>query len=253
MFKLQDKVAIITGARRGMGRTHAITLAKAGAKVVISDISLEDCQKVVEEIKRAGGEAIALKCDVTKKEEVEEMVKKTIEQFGKIDILVNNAGILQFKPFLELTEKDWDKTLDINLKGYFLCAQAVAKEMVKQKSGVIINIASVAMGQLGVGFPNLIHYSASKGGIAAMTESLAVELAPYNIRVNAIAPGVIDTPMVEQTKQDSKAMEATLARVPLQRMGKPEEVANLVLFLASDASSYMTGSIVVIDGGWLAG
>jgi len=250
---LKGKVAIITGARRGMGRSHAITLAKAGAKIVVADISLKDCEIVVDEIKKAGGEAMAVKCDVTKKEEVDSMVKAAVKKWEKVDILVNNAGICQFKPFLELTEEEWDRTIDINLKGYFLCAQAAAKEMVKQKSGVIVNIASIAMGQVGVGFPTLAHYSASKGGIVAMTETLALELAPYNIRVNAIAPGAIDTPMVESTKADPKTMEATLSRIPLHRMGKSEEVSNLVLFLASDASSYMTGSTVVIDGGWLAG
>lgn len=250
---LKNKVVIITGARRGMGRSHALTLAKAGAKVVVSDISQEDCQKVVEEIEKKGGEALAVKCDVSKKEEVDEMVKKTVKKFGKVDILINNAGICQFKPFLELTEEEWDRTLDINLKGYFLCAQACAKEMAKQKSGVIVNIASVAMGQQGIGFPDITHYCASKGGIAGMTEALAVELAPYNIRVNAISPGMIETPMIDSVKADPKTMEAMLDRVPMHRVGKPEEVSKLVLFLASDESSYMTGSIVVIDGGWLAG
>ena len=250
---LKGKVAIITGARRGMGRTHSLVLAKAGAKVVVSDISQEDCEEVVDEIKKQGGQGLAIKCDVSKKEEVEEMIKKTVEEFGKIDILVNNAGIAQFKPFLELIEEDWDRTIDINLKGYFLCAQVAAKEMVKQKSGVIINIASVAMGQVGVGFPTLAHYCASKAGIVAMTETLASELAPFNIRVNAIAPGAIETPMIDPMKQDPKIMEAMLARVPMHRVGKPEEVSNLVLFLASDESSYMTGSTIVIDGGWLAG
>lgn len=251
-MELKNKVAIITGARRGMGRTHALLLAKEGAKVVVSDISLEDCQKVVKEIKEQGGEAIAVKCNVVKKEEVEDMVKKTIKAFGKIDILINNAGILQFKPFLELTEEDWDRTLGINLKGYFLCAQACAKEMVKQKSGVIVNIASIAMGGMGVGFPNIVHYSASKGGIIAMTEALALEMAPYNIRVNAVAPGAIDTPMTASTKQDPKSMEGTLARIPMHRMGKPEEISKAVLFLASEDSSYMTGSVIIVDGGWLA-
>lgn len=250
---LKGKVAIITGARRGMGRSHALALAKAGAKVVVSDISEEDCQKVCQEIEKEGGEAMAVKCDVSNKKEVEEMVRKTVEKFGKIDILVNNAGIAQFVPFLEMTEEDWDRTLDINLKGYFLCAQAVAREMVKQKSGVIINIASVAMGQQGIGFPNIVHYCASKGGIVGMTEALAVELAPYNIRVNTISPGMIETLMIDPLKQDPKMMEAMLARIPMHRVGKPEEVSNLVLFLASDQSSYMTGSTVVIDGGWLAG
>ena len=250
---LKGKVAIVTGARRGMGKTHALALAKAGAKVVVADISSEDCEAVAAEIKKLKGEAIAVKCDVSKKEEVEEMVKKTVEKFGKVDILVNNAGICQFKPFLELTEEEWDRTININLKGYFLCAQAAAKEMVKQKSGAIVNIASIAMGQVGVGFPAITHYCASKGGIVAMTEAMALELAPYNIRVNAVAPGAIDTPMIDPLKVDPKTMEGTLARVPLHRVGEPEEVSNLVLFLASDASSYMTGSTVVIDGGWLAG
>jgi NAD(P)-dependent dehydrogenase (short-subunit alcohol dehydrogenase family) len=250
---LKGKVVIITGARRGMGRSHAIAFAKEGAKVVVSDISLEDCEKVVKEIKKLGGEAMAVKCDVSKKEEVEEMVRKTIEKWGRIDVLVNNAAIAQFKPFLEMTEEDWDRTMDINLKGYFLCAQAVAKEMVKQKSGVIINIASIAMGQTGIGFPTLVHYVASKGGVVAMTEALALELAPYGIRVNSVSPGIIDTPMVDPVRADKKTLEGILMRVPMRRMGKPEEVSNLVLFLASDASSYMTGSNVVIDGGWLAG
>jgi NAD(P)-dependent dehydrogenase (short-subunit alcohol dehydrogenase family) len=250
---LKGKVVIITGARRGMGKSHAIAFAKERTKVVVSDISLEDCQKVVDEIKKSGGEAMAIKCDVTKKEEVNKMIKKTIKKWGKIDILVNNAGIADFKPFLELTEEEWDRTININLKGYFLCTQAAAKEMVKRKSGVIINIASIAMGQVGIGFPNLTHYSASKGGIVAMTESLALELAPYNIRVNAIAPGAIETPMIDPLKTDPKMLEGVLARIPMHRVGKPEEVSNLVLFLASNNSSYMTGSTVVIDGGWLVG
>ncbi|PIR90894.1 hypothetical protein COU02_01760, partial [bacterium (Candidatus Gribaldobacteria) CG10_big_fil_rev_8_21_14_0_10_37_46] len=242
----------------------------------------------VEEIKKAGGKAMAVKCDVSKKKEVEGLVKKTVDKFGKVDILVNNAGICQFKPFLELTEEEWDRTLDINLKGYFLCAQAVSKEMAKQKSparnasparsdavssgehseaggparnashseaggGVIINIASVAMGQVGVGFPNIVHYCASKGGIVGMSEALALELAPLGIRVNVISPGMIETPMIDPIKQDPKTMEGLMSRVPLRRFGKPEEVSDLVLFLASEASSYMTGSTVVIDGGWLAG
>lgn len=253
MFNLKDKVAIITGARRGMGKSHALTLAKAGAKVVVADISQEDCEMVVEEIKKNGGEALAVKCDVTKKEDIDNMVKAVVGKWRKVDILVNNAGICQFKPFLELTEEEWDRTLDINLRGYFLCAQAAAKEMVKQKNGKIINIASVASGQVGIGFPTLAHYSASKGGIIALTETLAVELAPYGIRVNAIAPGMIETPMIASIKENPQQEKEMLKRVPMGRVGKPEEVSNLVLFLASDESSYITGSTVVIDGGWLAG
>ena len=249
---LKGKVVIITGARQGMGKADALLFAKNGAKVTVADISQEECQLVVEEIEKSGGEALAVKCDVASEKEVEEMVKKTVDKFGKVDILVNNAGICQFKPFLEMTEEEWKKTLDINLKGYFLCAREAAKEMVKHKSGAIVNIASVVMGQIGMGMAGLAHYSASKGGIAALTKTLALELAPYNIRVNAIAPGAIDTPMAASAKADQKTLEQTLAVIPLHRMGKPEEIASTVLFLTSDASSYITGSIVVVDGGWLA-
>lgn len=253
MPNLKNKVALITGARRGMGRAHALTLAKYGAKVVVTDINLDECQQVVAEIQEQGNEALALKLDVTQKDEVEKAVQETIKKFGRLDILVNNAGIAEFQSFLEMTEAEWDKTLNINLKGQFLCAQAAGREMKKQGGGVIINIASVAMGQQGVGFSNIAHYCASKGGIAAMTEALAVELAPLNIRVNCVAPGLIDTPMVDSIKSDPAALQGILNRVPLKRAGKPEEVAELVAFLSSDDSSYMTGSTIVVDGGWLAG
>ncbi|MBI2042250.1 MAG: SDR family oxidoreductase [Candidatus Nealsonbacteria bacterium] len=252
MTDLKGKVVMITGSRRGMGKAHALAFAKAGAKVVVCDISQEECVKVVKEAEKNGGEAIALKCDVTNKKEVDNVVKAAVSKWGRLDILVNNAGIAQFFPFLEITEEDWDRTINVNLKGYYLCAQAAAKQMAKQKSGAIVNVASVAMGQVGIGFPSIAHYCASKGGIVAMTEALAIELAPYNIRINAIAPGMIETPMIDPVKQDPKNMKGILARVPMGRVGKPEEVSNLVLFLASDAASYMTGSTVVIDGGWLA-
>ena len=252
MQNLKNKVALITGARQGMGKSDAIALAKQGVKVVVTDINQADCQKVVDEIKNSGGEAIALRLDVSDKSEVDSVVAKIVKKFGQLDILINNAGICQFKPFLELSEKDWDRTIDINLKGEFLCAQAAARIMKEQKGGTIVNIASVAMGQQGVGIPNIAHYCASKGGIAAMTEALAVELAPFNIRVNAIAPGMIETPMIDVVKSDPKTLEAMLQRVPLKRVGRPEEVSELVVFLASDSSSYITGAVVVIDGGWLA-
>lgn len=249
---LRGKVAIITGAKQGMGRTHALTLARAGAKVVVSDISQEECQLVVDEIKKERGEAVAVKCDISKKTEVDNLISETLKKFNKIDILVNNAGICPFKPFLEMAEEEFKKVIDVNLKGYFLCSQAVAKEMVKQKSGAIVNIASIAMGQVGAGFQGLTHYCASKGGIVAMAEAMSLELAQLGIRVNTIAPGAIDTPMVASVKQDNKSLEGLIANVPLQRMGKPEEISNAVLFLASDESSYMTGSVMVVDGGWLA-
>ena len=253
MPNLNNKVALITGARRGMGRAHALTLAKYGAKVVVTDISQGECQQVVEEINKQGGHALALKLDVTQKDEVAQVFQAAVQKFGRIDVLVNNAGIAEFQSFLIMSEEEWDKTLDINLKGQFLCAQAAAIQMKKQGSGAIVNIASVAMGQQGIGLPNIAHYCASKGGIAALTEALAVELAQFNIRVNCVAPGIIETPMINTVKSDPKTFEAMLAQVPLRRAGKPEEVSELVAFLASDNSSYMTGSVVVIDGGWLAG
>ena len=249
---LKEKVVIITGDRRGMGKADAILFARQGAKVVLADISQEECQLVADEIIKEGGQALALKCDVSNQAEVADMVKKTVEKFGRVDILVNNAGICQFKPFLEMSQEEWQKTLDINLKGYFLCAQTCAKEMAKQKSGVIVNIASVVMGQIGMGMAGLSHYSASKGGIAALTKTLALELAPFNIRVNTIAPGAIDTPMASSVKMDPKVLEQTLAVIPLKRMGQAEDIANAVLFLSAEASSYITGTILVVDGGWLA-
>lgn len=252
MQNLKNKVALITGARQGMGKSHAIALAKQGAKVVVTDINQADCQKVVDEIKKFNDEAIAFKLDVSDKSEVDSVVAAIVKKFGQLDILINNAGIAQFKPFLELSEEDWDRTIDINLKGEFLCAQAAARVMKERKGGVIVNIASVAMGQQGIGMPNVAHYCASKGGIVAMTEALATELAPFNIRVNAIAPGMIETPMIDVVKSNPKMLEEMLQRVPLKRVGRSEEVSELVVFLASDSSSYMTGSVVVIDGGWLA-
>jgi NAD(P)-dependent dehydrogenase (short-subunit alcohol dehydrogenase family) len=253
MFDLTGKTAIVTGARRGIGRGIALALAKAGADIAVADISLEDCQKAVDEIEALGRKGLAVKCDVTQKSEVEEMVAQTIGEFGKVDILVNNAGIAPTKPFLEITEGDWDKVLDINLKGYFLCAQAAAREMVKNGSGKIVNTASVAMGQAGVGFPNLAHYCASKGGVAALTEELCLELTPQGINVNAVAPGVIETAMSEPVLTDPKVKEGLLARIPKKRVGQPEDVAAAVVFLASDEADYISGVVLPVDGGWLAG
>jgi len=251
---LKGKVAVITGSRRGIGREIAEAMAKAGANVVISDIDQTDCEKTAQEIKeKYGQDTLAVKTDVAKKEEVDNLIRKTVDKFGKIDILVNNAGIAPFKPFIDLTEEDWDKVLDINLKGCFLCAQAAAKEMIKNKYGKIINIASVAMGQMGIGFPNLAHYCASKGGIAGLTEELTLELTPQGINVNAIAPGVIETPMTKNLLTDETTKKGILARLPKGRLGQPEDIANAAVFLASDDADYICGAVLVIDGGWLAG
>jgi len=252
MFNLQERVALVTGARRGMGRTHALLLAKQGAKVVITDIDLEQCELVADEVRSAGGDVACFKMDVSNKADVESVFDQVIAKYGRLDILVNNAGIYQSKPFLEMSEEDWDRTVDINLKGYFLCAQRAAKEMAKNKYGRIVNIASIASGGVGVGFAGGAHYTASKGGIIGMTETLAVELAPLGITVNVIGPGVIDTPMVGAANLPKEVMDAMLAGVPLKRMGRPEEVSAAVVFLASEEASYVTGATLYVDGGWLA-
>lgn len=251
MFNLRGKVALVTGAAQGMGRSHVLALAKQGATVVITDVDLDRCRSVMEEL--AGvGESSCFRLDVSQKHEVDEVFDAVMAQHGRIDILVNNAGIYEPKPFLELSEEEWDRTLDINLKGQFLCAQRAAKEMRASGGGRIINISSIASGQVGVGIPGAAHYTASKGGVSALTETLALELAPFNILVNTIAPGAIATRMVGALNMDKDAREALLSRIPLRRMGTPEEVAALVVFLSSDEASYCTGATFTVDGGWLA-
>lgn len=255
MFKLTDKVALVTGASRGIGRGIALCLAKQGADVAVNyHSSQEEAQEVVEKIKKMGRKAMAVQADVSQKEEVERMVEKVVQEFGKIDILVNNAGILTSKPFLEMDQKTWDKMMAVNLRGQFLVAQAAANQMVAKKiAGRIINIASIASGQVGVGFPNIAHYCASKGGVVAMTETMALELGPYNISVNAIAPGAIETDMTKGMLADEKTKQGLLARIPKGRIGKPEDIGAMACFLASDEADYCTGATFYVDGGWLAG
>jgi len=249
-MKLDNRTAIVTGARRGIGRAIALALAGEGANVVVSDISQEDCEKVITEIEGLGRRGLALKCNVTSRTEVEDMVIRTVAEFGKLDILVNNAGIIAFKPFLELTDEDWDNIINVNLKGQFLCAQGAAKEMTKNKWGRIINIASISSGGCGIAFPLIAHYTASKGGVMALTEALALELTPRGINVNAICPGAIDTDMAKGVKESGQ-LEQVLLRIPKGRLGKPEDIANLAVFLASEESDYISGAAIVIDGGWL--
>ena len=252
MFNLHDRVAIITGAKQGMGRTHALALAAQGAIVVLTDRRQQDCNELAEDIQSQGGKSISLGMDVSSKAQIDAAFGEVMQRYRRLDILVNNAGIFKPKPALELTEKEWEETLTVNLKGQFLCAQRAAKEMKKHKWGRIINISSIASGQVGVGFPGAAHYTASKGGILGMTETLADEWAQYGITVNAIAPGAIDTPMVESAKMPKNALNALLSHIPLHRMGKPEEVSVAVVFLASEEASYVTGSTLYVDGGWLA-
>lgn len=252
MFELKNKVALVTGARRGMGRAHALALANQGARVVITDLDKAQCDPVVEKIKNTGGEAACFKMDVSLQADVNSVFDEVIKKFGRLDILVNNAGIYFPKSAFELTEKEWDTMININLKGQFFCAQRAGREMAKNKWGRIINITSIASGGVGIGMEGAAHYTASKGGIIGMTETLAIEWAPFGITVNAIAPGAINTPMTQDAHIPEEGMSALLAGIPMKRMGRPEEVSAGVIFLASEESSYVTGATLYIDGGWLA-
>jgi len=247
-MKLKNRVAIVTGSGRGIGRSIALELAREGAKVVVSDLDLGVCEGVCEEIRYLGSEALAVECDVSKKNDVDAMVEETIQEFQKIDVLVNNAGVFLLKPFIELTEKDWDFILDVNLKGVFLCTSAVAKHMVGQKSGKVISVSSIAGS---VGFLNASAYCASKAGIINLTRELALELSPHGINVNAIAPGVIATKMTEELLGDEGTRNVLLAGTPLGRVGRPEEIGRAAVFLASGDSDFVTGHTLVVDGGWL--
>jgi len=243
-MNLKNKVAIVTGAGRGIGRGIALKLSAAGAYVVTADLSLVDCVSAAAEIKDKGGRALALTCDVSEAGAVAKMIADTMEEFGQIDILVNNAGIFPFKPFLEMTEADWDKVIDVNLKGTFLCSQAAAKKM--NTGGKIVNISSIAAY---VGFSGLTHYCASKGGIVAMTRTLALELAEKKINVNSVAPGAIETPGAS-TGMTPELKKQTEAMIPWGRMGLPEDIAKAVTFLVSDQADYITGQTLIVDGGY---
>ena len=250
LFDLTDKVAIITGGGTGLGEACAKALADAGASVVLSGRRLELLDKVTSEINSSGGQAISIKTDVTHKNEVDSMVTKTLQKYGKIDILVNNSGINIVRPFLELSEDEWDAVINTNLKGCFYCCQAVGKGMVEQKSGSIINMVSV-FGR--TGFMNLAPYIASKGAIVQLTKGLAVEWARHNVRVNAVAPSYIKTEMTKRDiESDERVLKFNLSKIPMRRGGEPSEVAGAVVFLASEASSFVTGETIAVDGGWLA-
>ncbi len=250
MGKLEEKTAIVTGAGSGIGRGIAKRFAKEGANVVVSDIDTEGGEKVVEEIEDSNREAIFVRTDVSKKEDVSELVERTLEEYDEIDILVNNAGVYIQKPITEMEIDEWDKVLDVNLKGTFLMTRSVAQEMVKEDKGKIINVTSIA-GK--VGYPNSAAYSASKGGIIAMTRALALELSPRGINVNAIAPGVIKTAMTEDLLEDEEVSEQMLANTPIGRFGEPKDIASAAVYLASEESDFVTGETMFVEGGWLSG
>lgn len=243
---LKGKTALVTGSARGIGKAIAERLASLGAKVVISDVLADMAESTARELREKGFEAIALRTDVTSAPDVERTVEEILVKFGTLDILVNNAGITKDALMVRMSEEDWDRVLNINLKGAFLVTQASAKIMMKQRSGRIINISSVVgrMGNAGQA-----NYSASKAGLIGFTKSAAKELAGRGITVNAIAPGYIATEMTEKLPQAAK--DAFLNNIPLKRAGTPEDIARVVAFLASDDASYITGQVIGVDGGLL--
>ena len=243
-MELKGKIALVTGAAQGIGRAIALLLAQKCADIVISDINLEKAEEMAKEIEALGRKAMAIKVDVANTNDVERMVEAILERFGQIDILVNNAGIARDKLILRMTEEDWDSVLNVNLKGTFNCTKAVIKHMSKQRKGKIVNIASV-VGEMGnVGQAN---YSASKAGVIGFTKTIAREFAQRGINVNAIAPGYIETPMTEVLTE--KVKEELRRMIPMERLGRPDDVAQAVLFLVSEASSYITGQVLNVNGG----
>ena len=246
MLSLHDKVAVVTGAGRGIGRAIALGLARGGAHVVVSDINPAIAQLVAAEVTSLGCRSLALQIDVSSEEDAKRLIGAALGEFAKIDILVNNAGILATGPLLETTVEVWERTHAVNLKGVFLCTKAVLPSMMAQRSGRIINIASVA-GKRGGGFFGNTCYSSSKGGVIAFTKGAAREAGPYNITVNAVAPAMIETEMISAMPADKR--ESLLRSIPLGRTGSADDVAAAVCFLASDGAGFMTGEIMDVDGG----
>ncbi len=247
-MEFQNQTVIVTGSTQGIGREIALKFGADGANVVVYGVDLpgqkELAEEVCREISALGGKAAYLLGDISKAEETKKLVAFTLEQFGSIDVIVNNAGITRDNLIMRMSEEDWDSVLSVNLKGAFQLIQASARTLTKQKKGVIINMASVS----GVmGNPGQANYAASKAGLIGLTKSVAKELAARNIRCNAIAPGFIQTAMTDKLKDETK--EAYLSAIPLKRFGEVEDIANLVLFLASDRAKYITGQVIHVDGG----
>ena len=243
-MRLKDKVAVITGAANGIGRAVAETFAREGARLMLADLMEEELERVAAAIRQNGGEAQTFVCDVTDRSRVERLIAETAAQFGRLDIVVNNAGITADAQLVKMTEEQWDRVIDVNLKGVFNVAQAAARVMKEQGSGVILNASSIVglYGNFGQ-----TNYAATKWGVNGMTKTWARELGKYGIRVNAVAPGMIATAMTE--KMPRHVLDMMAQKTPLGRVGTPQEVANGYLFLASDEASFITGAILSIDGG----
>ncbi len=244
MINLQGKTAIVTGSARGIGAEIAVKLAQAGCNIVISDIDEQGARQMAEKIKSLGRDSLAIKADVSQMAQADGLIKQTVEKFGRVDILVNNAGITRDNLLMRMSEAEWDSVITVNLKGTFNCIKSVTRTMMKARSGKIINISSVVgvMGNAGQA-----NYSASKAGVIGLTKSVAKEFGSRHIQVNAVAPGYIQTEMTKDLPEEAKKQFVTL--IPLQRPGQAEDVANAVLFLASDLSDYITGQVLHVDGG----
>lgn len=248
-MKLTDRIAIVTGAAQGIGRALALGLAGEGAHVVVADIQEDKAIETAAEIQRMGRRSLGLRIDVSVLSDLARMVERTLQEFGRIDILVNNAGIALPTPFLETTEEVWNRIMDINLKAVFFCSQFVARVMVKQGRGKIVNVASTSSFVAG---RSEVPYAISKAGVRMLTAAASAELAPYHVNMNAIAPGLIKTPLTERYFPSAEAFEARVrAKIPMGRAGTPEDLVGAVIFLCSDDADYVTGHTLVVDGGWL--
>lgn len=248
-FSLEGKVSIVTGARRGVGAALALAFAEAGSDVAVCDIVVDDgmLAAVAKDIQKFGRRALVVKTDVTREDDVDNLVKRVMDEFGRVDILVNNAGIAPMNKTLDITVDEWDRVIDTDLKSVFLMSKAVAKVMIKQKKGKIINMGSV----LGMMATNVaVHYCAAKAGIAQATKAFALEWARFNINVNCIVPGFFATELTRRQQEDEAHMKFLKYKIPFGRLGQAEELVGAALLLASQASDYMTGAIVVVDGGY---